>query len=50
MIYENRSFNFRSEFELSEDAEDFYDPESEVVEEIAVQFARSLVSAMLEGF
>ena len=50
VIYENRGFSFRSEFETSEDADAFYDPESEVLEDISRQFARSLVSAILQGF
>jgi outer membrane lipopolysaccharide assembly protein LptE/RlpB len=50
VLYENPAFQFRSELELGENTQDFYDPESEAVDEIARNFARSLVATMSEGF
>jgi outer membrane lipopolysaccharide assembly protein LptE/RlpB len=50
VVYENPAFQFRSELELGEDTTDYYDPEAEAIDEIARNFARSLVATMLEGF
>jgi hypothetical protein len=50
VLYENRAFQFRSEEELSEDPETYYDPESEAVQEIARSFSHSLVATIVEGF
>ncbi|MFC2171070.1 LPS assembly lipoprotein LptE [Acidobacteriota bacterium] len=49
-IYNNSSFVFRSEYEVSEDFEDFFDTSLEGIEEIAVDFADQLVATILEGF
>jgi len=48
-LYDNSAFRFRSELELDPDASQF-DPESEGIEEIAQQFARTLVATIVEGF
>ena len=50
LLYENRGFSFRSEFETSADTADIVDTESDVLDELAKNFARSLVAAILEGF
>jgi outer membrane lipopolysaccharide assembly protein LptE/RlpB len=50
LLYENPSFVFRTEVELSEEGEDFFDPESEALDEIASSFGRSLVATIVEGF
>lgn len=49
-IWENDSFNSRDEYDLGEDAEEFFDREDQAVDRIAIAFARSIVSAMLEAF
>lgn len=50
VLYENPGFQFRSELELGSESGDFFDPESEAIDEIARNFARSLVATMVEGF
>jgi hypothetical protein len=50
LLYENRGFSFRSEFETSADTADIFDTESDVLDELAKNFAKSLVAAILEGF
>ena len=50
-IWENDRFAFRDEYDLDDAATDnFFDQEELAIERLAEQFARSLVSTMLEAF
>lgn len=49
-LYESPAFQFRSEIELSRGGSDFFDPESEGIDQISREFARSLVATIVEGF
>jgi hypothetical protein len=49
-IWENTSFSFRDEFDLGDDPEEFFDREEQAIDRLVEQFARNLVSAMLEAF
>lgn len=50
IIYSNNSFQFRQQFELEQDPNTFFDVSNVAVDEIAVEFARSVVASILEGF
>lgn len=49
-IYSNNAFEFRQQFELEQDPNEFFDVSNVAVDEIAVEFARSVVASILEGF
>lgn len=50
-IWENSRFSFRDEYDLDDsNSQNFFDQEELSVERLAEQFARSLVSTMLEAF
>lgn len=49
LIYENPRLAFEGEYELSDDPQSFFNEENPAVERIAKQFARSIVSTILEG-
>jgi outer membrane lipopolysaccharide assembly protein LptE/RlpB len=48
-LFDNQNFVFRGEYELPEGPESLYDEEGPAVDRIAREFARSLVSIILEG-
>lgn len=50
IIYSNNAFQFRRQFELEQDPNAFFDVSNVAVDEIAVEFARSVVASILEGF
>ncbi len=50
VIYSNNSFLFRQQFEIEGDLNDFSDVSNVAVDEIAEEFARTVVSSILEGF
>ena len=50
LLYENVAFSFRGEYEVQSEGDEFFDAEPEIVEELAEQFAISLVSSILENF
>ena len=49
VLYESPGFQFGSDVELTGD-QDLFDPESTAIDPIARDFARSLVSTVVEGF
>ena len=49
-IWSNGNFSFRDEYDLGEDPQAFFDREEQAIDRLAEQFARSLVSTMLEAF
>lgn len=48
-IWASDSFSFRDEYDVG-DAATFFDREEQAIDRLAVNFAKSLVSAMLEAF
>ncbi len=50
ILYSNNSFLFRQEFEIESDPNQFFDVSNVAVDEIAIEFARTVVSSILEGF
>ena len=50
VIYENASYAFTQEYEVVGDADSYFDTELGAVDEVAEDFARAVVSAMLTGF
>jgi len=49
VLFDNQNYVFRGEYELPEGPESLFDEEGAAVARIARQFARSLVSTILEG-
>ncbi len=50
VIWQSSSFQFRDDFEIGEDEEDFFDQEGLTMQRLAEEFAKSLVSSILEAF
>jgi hypothetical protein len=50
ILYTNNSFYFRQEFEIETDPTALSDLSNVAVDEIAEEFARTVVSSILEGF
>ncbi|MBX7220648.1 MAG: hypothetical protein K1Y36_11930 [Blastocatellia bacterium] len=50
ILFDDRKLQFRGEYQLSEDPRSFFNEEDPAVDRIARDFARSVVSTMLEGF
>jgi len=50
IIYSNNSYRFQQQFELDQDPNTFFDVSNVAVDEIATQFAQSVVASILEGF
>jgi hypothetical protein len=50
VIFENQNYVFRSEYEISGDPRTFFTEEGPAVERLGRDFARSLMTTLLEGF
>jgi hypothetical protein len=50
LLYSNNSFLFRQQFEIEADPSAFFDVSNVAVDDIAEEFARTVVSSILEGF
>lgn len=50
VLYSNRNYSFRQTYQIGDDSGSYYDQEIEAIELGADDFARTLVSAILEGF
>lgn len=50
VLYSNNAFLFRQQFEIESDPNAFFDVSNVAVDEIAEEFARTVVSSILEGF
>jgi outer membrane lipopolysaccharide assembly protein LptE/RlpB len=50
VIYENPSYLFREEYQVSHELSSFFEEESPALERLSREFARTLVSNILEGF
>lgn len=48
--YQNNNFTFREEYEISRDPGQFFQEDSAALDRLSRQFARTLVSAILENF
>jgi hypothetical protein len=49
VLYNNPRLTFEGEYELSDDPQSFFNEENPAVDRIAKQFAKSIVSTILEG-
>jgi hypothetical protein len=49
-IWADSSFSFREEYEVGEDPEEYFDQEGMALERMAEEFAKTLVSRILEAF
>jgi outer membrane lipopolysaccharide assembly protein LptE/RlpB len=50
VLFQNPSFIFRGQYPIDQDEVLFFDRQSEAIDQIAKDFAESVVSAILEGF
>ena len=50
VLFQNPSFIFRGQYQIDENEVLFFDRQSEAIDQIAKDFAESVVSAILEGF
>ena len=50
VIWNSDNFSFREEYEVGEDPDAFFDQEGLALERLAEEFAKSLVSSILEAF
>jgi outer membrane lipopolysaccharide assembly protein LptE/RlpB len=50
VLYENSGYNFREQYELASDLNSFFQEESPALNRVARDFARMLVSDILEGY
>ncbi len=50
VIYENPNYAFREQYQVSREISSFFDEESPALDRLARDFARTLVSNILEGF
>jgi outer membrane lipopolysaccharide assembly protein LptE/RlpB len=50
IIFQNPGFIFRGQYDIDQNEVVFFDRQSEAIDEIAKDFAESVVSAILEGF
>jgi hypothetical protein len=50
VIWSNANFQFRDDYEIGENPEEFFDQEGLTLQRLAEEFAKSLVSSILEAF
>lgn len=50
VLWQSNSFQFRDDYEIGEDPEEFFDQQGLTVQRMAEEFAKSLVSSILEAF
>src|SRR5712691_6480528 len=50
VLYENPSYLFREEYEVSRELSSFFEEDSPALQRLSREFARTLVSSVLEGF
>lgn len=50
VIWSSNNFSFRDDYEIGEDPEQFFDQEGLTFQRLAEEFAKSLVSSILEAF
>ena len=49
-LWENPAFTFRDNYQFSATAASYVDRENDAIDRVAVRFAQSLVTSLLEGF
>ncbi len=50
VLWQNPSYSYRTQYELSQDAASFFEEESPALQRIARDFARDLVSTLVEAY
>jgi hypothetical protein len=50
VLWQSNSFQFRDDYEIGEDPEQFFDQQGLTIQRMAEEFAKSLVSSILEAF
>jgi hypothetical protein len=50
VIWSNNNFQFRDDYEIGEDPDEFFNQEGLTLQRLAEEFAKSLVSSILEAF
>ena len=50
LLWEDKAFSRRTSYEVDVRAVDYFDRQSEAMDELSAEYARALVSAVLEGF
>jgi hypothetical protein len=50
VIWSNNNFQFRDDYEVGENVDEFFDQEGLTLQRLAEEFAKSLVSSILEAF
>jgi hypothetical protein len=50
ILYQNPSYLFREEYQVSRELSSFFEEDSPALERLSREFARTLVSNVLEGF
>jgi hypothetical protein len=50
LLWEDRAFSRRTSYAVDPSAVDYFDRQIEAMDEISEEYARALVSAVLEGF
>ena len=50
VLYENEAFQFREQYQVSRDLTSFFEEDTPALERLSRDFARTLVSNILEGF
>ncbi len=49
-LWENPAFTFRDNYQFSPTASSYVDRENDAIDRVAIRFAQSLVTSLLEGF
>jgi len=50
VLFENQNYSFREQYQISREISSFFEEESPAIERLSQDFARTLVSNILEGF
>jgi hypothetical protein len=50
VLYQNPSYLFREQYQVSQEPSSFFEEDSPALERLSREFARTLVSNILEGF
>jgi hypothetical protein len=50
VLYQNPAYLFREQYEVSQDLASFFEEDSPAIRRLSQDFARTLVSNILEGF
>ena len=50
IIYSNQNFTFRDQYEIANDPQQFFNEEGPAVDRVAKDFAKSVLTTILEGF